>query len=1025
MPTIDELAPATSASDGDALLVSQSGTTKKITRAQVIAGLQPQLAVPSGTLLGRASTGTGPVEAVALGSNLSLNAGTLSAIGGSTLSLLQLPAGSVQSGTDLVAVTQGATTVSVSYSQFISSIPLVAGSVDLSQAMVTPAGTTAAKTLAALTGNMVSSAGGTLSGPLLLAGPPTTGVQAATKNYADLIGASALPKSGGTLSGPLTLAGDPTLPVHAANKNYVDVQILTTVPKAGGTLAGPLTLNADPTTALQAATKQYADTKVSRSGDTLSGPLTLAGPPTASLHAAPKSYVDTLVQGALPAAGGTLTGSLFLSGDPTWSIQAATKNYVDLQAAAALPRSGGTSTGPIVLSGDPSVSLGAATKQYVDARVAKTGDTLVGPLTLAADPALPLHASTKNYVDSQIYGALPKAGGTLTGSLSLGSDPATAMQAATKRYVDAQVAASLPVAGGTLSGALTLSGQPQNATSAANKQYVDTQIATTLPLLGGTLTGNLTLAASPTANNHAANKQYVDASFGLPGIINVKSGPYNATLNGTTDDTAAFAAAYQACAANGIIQVPGGTTSLKAPSAWNVARTKPVKWLIHGTVLPDGTALSSSVPTGGNPASLCLPGVVEGYSASGVEFSKGSSAATDLAVLHSAYIVNHTGGTAGVVANSRSDTIIYNSPNSYTWGGLDRLVWAGVQTPNSASAAQHVGRYIQTIRQSIGTNSSGTALPQPQLWAACLEYRDATGKPSSWSNASLTVEMDWIGNGADDAGTRQIQSLVVAQHDPKGAPVEVSSVVGIYLGGGSTGKAYRVFNVGIPFSTAVLDTTGSQQLAGAAAIRMAAGHSIAFEPTAQKYLAYDTASDTLRWNQGGLSYTVGKGITVGWANVCSSNTTLPNYLAGNIVFLIGSSAFTITLPSAASTPAGTGFTFSVLGSASVAITPAGGDGIDNGPVTLRTSDRYHIVSDGSGTWREIFRTNTVSPRFTGPPVLPSYQVASLPASPGPGAKAFVTNGRKPNEGAGAGTGVEVFFDGIRWICGCTGYQVLA
>ena len=41
------------------------------------------------------------------------------------------------------------------------------------------------------------------------------------------------------------------------------------------------------------------------------------------------------------------------------------------------------------------------------------------------------------------------------------------------------------------------------------------------------------------------------------------------------------------------------------------------------------------------------------------------------------------------------------------------------------------------------------------------------------------------------------------------------------------------------------------------------------------------------------------------------------------------------------------------------------------------------------------------------------------------AKAFATNGRKPSEGLGAGSGVEVFYDGIRWISGCTGSQVAA
>ena len=118
------------------------------------------------------------------------------------------------------------------------------------------------------------------------------------------------------------------------------------------------------------------------------------------------------------------------------------------------------------------------------------------------------------------------------------------------------------------------------------------------------------------------------------------------------------------------------------------------------------------------------------------------------------------------------------------------------------------------------------------------------------------------------------------------------------------------FNVNIPFSTSVLDTTSAQQMAGAAAIRMAAGHAIAFEPTNSCRLAYDSTTNTLRWYQGTLSYPVGKGISVGWFNVYASSATLPNYVSGNMVFLVGGSPYTITLPAASSVAAGTGFTFS-------------------------------------------------------------------------------------------------------------------
>jgi hypothetical protein len=141
--------------------------------------------------------------------------------------------------------------------------------------------------------------------------------------------------------------------------------------------------------------------------------------------------------------------------------------------------------------------------------------------------------------------------------------------------------------------------------------------------------------------------------------------------------------------------------------------------------------------------------------------------------------------------------------------------------------------------------------------------------------------------------------------------------------------------------------------------------------------------------------------------------------------LVGSGTFALTLPPVPSVPAGTGFTFTVLDTCTVRIIANGTDLIDNGPITLRTNDRYHIISDGGNAWHEVFRTNAVSPRFSGPIVLATYTVASLPASAAAGAKAFVSNGRKPSEGAGSGSGVEVFYDGQRWVSSCSGAAVAA
>lgn len=655
-----------------------------------------------------------------------------------------------------------------------------------------------------------------------------------------------------------------------------------------------------------------------------------------------------------------------------------------------------------------------------------TGGTLIGALTLAADPSAAQQAATKAYVDDHVAGALPQSGGTLTGALTLAADPIAPLQAATKHYVDA---AALPIAGGTLIGPLTLSGGPTGALHAANKQYVDGQLASALPLSGGTLAGTLTLATDPTDQMHAATKRYVDANNGNPtGVINIKSPPYNAQLNGVTDDTAAFVAAYRAAPEGSVIYVPNGVTILQNPFTWGVPLTKRVKWAVDGTTLLDGTCLANGIPGGNGPASNFLPGVVVGNSAMSAEFTQTGSQPNDYAVLHSSYIVNHTGGIADreVIANSRTDTIIYNSPNSFVWGGIDRLLWCGTQTPAGCGPTEHVGRYVQTIRQTIGTDASGKPLPQPQLWAACLEYRDVTGQPSSWAASSQTVEIDWYGNGVDDAKSRQLVSLVVAQHSASGAPIEVSSMLGAYLGAGSAGHVYRVFNISVPFSTAVLDTTTSLQMTGAAAIRLAAGHAVAFEPTNSYRLAFDSGTKTLRWYQGSLSYPVGKGISVGWSTVCAATAVLANSLAGNIVFLVGSGApYAVTLPAANTVAAGTGFTFSATGTANVTIMTAGADTIDNGPITLRQNDRYQIVSDGNGTWREVFRTNAVSPRFAAPPTLPNYLVDLLPGSAGTGALAFASNGRKPGEAAGAGSGVQVFFDGVHWICCWSGIQVAA
>lgn len=58
--------------------------------------------------------------------------------------------------------------------------------------------------IASLSGTYLPLTGGTMTGALSLTGDPVAATQAATKHYADQLGAQNLPLSGGTLSGPLT-----------------------------------------------------------------------------------------------------------------------------------------------------------------------------------------------------------------------------------------------------------------------------------------------------------------------------------------------------------------------------------------------------------------------------------------------------------------------------------------------------------------------------------------------------------------------------------------------------------------------------------------------------------------------------------------------------------------------------------------------------------------------------------------------------------------------------------------------------
>ncbi len=183
MPTIDQLAPATAASDTDELIASQNGIARKLTRAQLTAGLQPQLALSAGTLLGRSSAGTGAPEQVSVGANLALNNGHLAAAA-APFQIAQLPAGTVPASGDQVAIAQNGTNVSVSYAQFSSGLSNLSG-IDISSMTITPSNSGAIQKVADFAAASLLKGRGAMTGPLTLASDPTALLQAATKQYVD------------------------------------------------------------------------------------------------------------------------------------------------------------------------------------------------------------------------------------------------------------------------------------------------------------------------------------------------------------------------------------------------------------------------------------------------------------------------------------------------------------------------------------------------------------------------------------------------------------------------------------------------------------------------------------------------------------------------------------------------------------------------------------------------------------------------------------------------------------------------
>ena len=117
MPTIAQLPPAGSVNLSDELPLSQAGFTRAIAVADFLAGTQPAIAAPTGTLLGRISIGPGGPEPITLGAGLALTASTLSS---TAASITSLPPVTTITAVDLVGISQGGADHTISYANLIN-----------------------------------------------------------------------------------------------------------------------------------------------------------------------------------------------------------------------------------------------------------------------------------------------------------------------------------------------------------------------------------------------------------------------------------------------------------------------------------------------------------------------------------------------------------------------------------------------------------------------------------------------------------------------------------------------------------------------------------------------------------------------------------------------------------------------------------------------------------------------------------------------------------------------------------------
>ena len=347
----------------------------------------------------------------------------------------------------------------------------------------------------------------------------------------------------------------------------------------------------------------------------------------------------------------------------------------------------------------------------------------------------------------------------------------------------------------------------------------------------------------------------------------------------------------------------------------------------------------------------------------------------------------------------------------------------------SGAGPEHAAIAATAIKNApVGGYPSGRI--GPQICGVLIPVLDATNQPSSVSNAAFGAQMNLAANSLDPVNRRvghQVSLSDAVQLASGGVPVEWSSAVSVSTSADSWFK-WHVAAAG-NYSIAVLDT----RLASGANSKVltslvAPSATIAVDPVVPFASAGlngqpVSATNTAQVQVGSNTYTL-VGVSLDGAAKTSgrltftSPVTIADATAGNRVLGASRTVWLGSGQQLALDTTGTANLFydtalaAIHTTAPVQVTGALG-------VTGTVNAGASVTVNGSLT---VQGGATIS---GGTVLLPSYQVAALPTASA-GALAYATNGRKPSENQGAGSGVLVWGTAAKqWLSILSGTPVQA